>query len=98
MCEGWAQAAKLEGAALMESCYQHVICSRSNYLNIFTGDEGNEGVRKRGMGGKSSFSNCNEVIKKKSGNWTPALHCLFPSAPARFHYFLQRSTGEIIYL
>lgn len=64
MCAGWAQAAKPEGAALMESCYQQVICSRSNYLNIFTGDEGKEGVRKRGMGGKSSFSNCNEVIKK----------------------------------
>lgn len=51
-----------EGAALMGSCYQQVICSGSNYLNIFTVVEGNEGVRKRGMGGKSSFSNCNEVI------------------------------------
>lgn len=81
--EGWAQRAKPESAALRGSCHPQVICSVSNYLNIFTGEEGNEGARKRGMGGKSSFSNCKEVIKKIQETGTLLCTVSLPLAPTQ---------------
>lgn len=87
--------AKPEGAALMESCYQQVICSGSNYLNIFTGDEGNEGARKRGMGGKSSFSNCNELIKKIQETRTLLCTVSLPLPPTGFISFYKGALGRL---
>lgn len=78
-----------------ESCYQQVICSGSNYLNIFTGDEGNEGARKRGMGGKSSFSNCNEVIKKIQETRTLLCTVSLPLPPTGFISFYKGALGRL---
>lgn len=69
---------------LLPPAVSYHLCSESNYLNIFTGDEGNEGAKKRGMGGKNSFSNCNEVIKKTQETGTLFCTVSLP-LPPRFH-------------
>lgn len=60
----------MEGGHRQLKRVSEVVITRPGYtqwvrLNIFTGDEGNEGARKAGgWVGKNCFSNYDEVIKK----------------------------------
>lgn len=96
---GWAWTAEIKSTALRGILKLllpgQVICSGSNYLNIFTGDEGNEGARKGGMGGKNCFSNYNEVIKKILETRTLLYTASLPLPPPSFITFYKGVLGRL---